>query len=421
MLEEKKKLFIIIVGVLLTVTLLFGVYFLLRSDGKAEGLETMTSTSTPTSAKTSVTPNQLIPTVVKDSILKSQDGGDTFEPYFTVATVEKLGLADVLSVSFHPVVEDRVIVTTFQDGLFINEDKINSWSPIPFPPKQIYSFILDKNSPDNRVFASGVVDENGRIFRTDNAGINWRAVYAEPGNGTYVSGIAQHPQKTDIILAGTSGGTIIKSLDGGTSWKNIGSKISGIITHFTFDSTNRLFAYFLSYKKSVYHSRDEGTTWLNWEEEKKKEVETLNKQSRELAKNGDREGAKSLSAQATALNKRNTQNKEPTGILVVVTDPSKTGTIYAGAAVGLYRSTDFGKYWTKLNIIESAEKFPIRSIAINPKNSNEIVFVAGKSFYKSTNTGETWSVTPLSNARNASFVAYDPFDPRTLFIGVSSQ
>jgi photosystem II stability/assembly factor-like uncharacterized protein len=108
----------------------------------------------------------------------------------------------------------------------------------------------------------------------------------------------------------------------------------------------------------------------------------------------------------------------PSGIVSIAPDPAVSGTLYAGTNAGLFRSTDYGKYWYELNIIESAKQFPIRSIAVNPKNPKEVVFVSGKAFYKSTNGGETWAITSLSVDRDASFVAYDPFDPKYLLIGL---
>lgn len=342
----------------------------------------------------------------KDSVLRSVDGGETFEEYFDIVASKQIGAADVLSISFHPLIPDRIIVTTYDDGLFLNSENKNEWNSIDFPPEQIYSFILDQKSPDDRIFASGVIDQNGRIFRSENAGENWRVVYAEPGVKTYISALAQHPKDPDIMLAGSNTGTVIKSLDGGNTWKNVGEKIDGNLSTFTFDSTNRSFVYSLSYKNKIYHSYNGGNIWLNWEEEKEKEVKALREDSRD---------------KASELSKRNKDNRAPKGIVYILADPRKSGTIYAGTVSGLYRSTDFGKYWYKLNIIESAENFPIPSIAINKNDSDEIIFVAGKTFYKSTNRGDTWAVAPLDNSRSASFVAYDPFNSMTIFVGTSGK
>ncbi|OGF63053.1 hypothetical protein A2662_00420 [Candidatus Giovannonibacteria bacterium RIFCSPHIGHO2_01_FULL_45_33] len=377
--------------------------------------------STGTPSKTTAGKNaskDLVPIVVLDSIVRSADAGESFEKYFKVATSSKIGNADVLSIVFHPLIRDRVFVTTYQDGIFLNEKRVNSWTKIDFPPKKIYSFILDNSSPDNRIFASGVVEENGRIFRTDDGGNKWRVVYAEPGLNSLVSALAQYPKNPKLIIAGTSMGTIVKSFDRGDTWKNVGQKIDGRISNFDFDSTKQ-FTYMLSYQSKIYFSTDEGSTWKNWEDEKAKEVAALNSQANALAGKQDSAGADALRKQAAALQKRNNENRQPGGVINIVTDPTKSGIIYAGTTNGLYRSKDYGKYWNKLNIIESAEKFPIKSVAISPKNSNEIVFVSGRSFYKSINNGDTWAVVPVNNSINAVFVAYDPFDPKIIFIGLS--
>jgi photosystem II stability/assembly factor-like uncharacterized protein len=319
-----------------------------------------------------VVQEDLVKGVYKDSVLRSTDGGNTFETFFTIATSSAVGTADVLSITFHPLVKDNV-------------------------------------------------ETNGRILHTDNGGKSWRAAYAEPGEGTYVSALAQHPKKFNEIFAGTNRGTIVKSIDGGDTWINVGQKVDGTISTFTFDSTKGLFVYLLSYQKKIHHSVDGGTTWLNWEEEKAKEVKELNDQASAAIKNGDKETGNQLREEASALATRNRENKAPAGTVFILADPFKSGLIYAGTTNGLYRSTDYGKYWYNMNIIESALSFPINSIAINPKNPNEISFVAGKTYYRSTNSGNTWATVPLDNSRKASFVAYDPFDTKTIFVGMSGK
>jgi photosystem II stability/assembly factor-like uncharacterized protein len=359
--------------------------------------------------------------VYKDSILKSVDSGLNFDTYFWIGTETELGAIDVLSITFHPEVQNNIVVSTYDDGLFINEGKNDQWQPIAFPPQKIYSFILDKNDPDNRAFASGVVGGNGRIFRTTDKGTNWRAVYAEPGNNTYVSALTQDPLDNNIIVAGTSAGTLIRSTDGGDTWKNIGQKISGNISHFTHDSKEASFVYLLLRGGKIYHSYDAGLTWLNWEEEKTKEITALSDRATELSRAGNKDGANALKDQVTALKDRNKTEKTPSGIIFIVADPNTSGVLYASLNKGLYRSTDYGKYWKQINIIESAERFPIPSVAINPDNSDEISFVAGNSFYRSINYGATWAVTPLDKTRNASFVAYDPFDTNVIYLGLSAK
>lgn len=418
--EKKNVVLQIIIAVAVIVVIIAIAMTFMSGNKKVETPSTEQNTETNESVQNT---NDIVAGVYKDSILRSTDSGLNFENYFKIATTTnaKIGIADVLSIAFHPDTENRIVVSTYDDGLFVNNESVNNWKQISFPPKQIYSFILDKNDPDNRAFASGVVSGNGRIFRTDTQGQSWRAVYAEPGVDTYISALVQNPQNADVVLAGTSVGTVVRSTDGGDTWKNIGQSIKGYISDFTYDSSRASFVYMLVNKGKIYHSTDGGLTWLNWEEEKTKEVKRLNEEASALTRAGNKEGGKQVKASATALQERNKTEKAPSGPIFIIADPSTSGTVYLSAATGIYRSTDYGKFWKPVNIIESALKFPIPSIAINPNDSSEISFVAGKTFYRSINGGVTWAITPLDNSRNASFVAYDPYDPTIIYVGMSTK
>ena len=211
---------------------------------------------------------------------------------------------------------------------------------------------------------------------------------------------------------------MVKSVDSGDTWKNVGNKIDGIVADIAFDSAQSLSTYLIVFGQKLYYSADGGVQWKDWEEEKQKEVAALYDRAANASSKGKASEAQRLQKQAENLSERNQKNKMPGGIVSVASDPNRTGVVYVGTNAGFFRSADFGKYWDGVNIIESAKKFSIRSIAVNPKDSNEIVFVAGKAFYKSIDEGVTWRTTGLNVDRGASFVTYDPFDPRYLFIGL---
>lgn len=352
------------------------------------------------------------------SLWKTSDGGQSFALKTKIDDKTSITKADILSIAYHPKTPGTIYVGSVDNGIFKTEDAGEQWTPIAFPPKKIYSFILDKNDPDKRMFASGVVGDWGKIFRTDDGGENWTPVYTEPGQKVPVTALSQHPTDTNVIFAGTYTGTVVKSVDSGDTWKNVGGKIDGIVADIVFDAKQKLTTYLITYGQKLYYSEDGGVTWIDWEEEKLKEVAALQNLAGEASAKGDSQGAETLQKQAQQLNERNQKDKMPQGIVSVVTDPVETGVVYAGTNAGFFRSPDYGKYWYELNIIESAKKFSIRSIAVNPKDSSEIVFVAGKAFYKSVDKGVTWSVTGLDVDRDASFVSYDPFDSRYLFVGL---
>jgi photosystem II stability/assembly factor-like uncharacterized protein len=101
-------------------------------------------------------------------------------------------------------------------------------------------------------------------------------------------------------------------------------------------------------------------------------------------------------------------NVQPDGIVALTADTINHNDLYAGAKNGLFRSTDNGKSWKSLTIIESSKKFPVHAIAINPQNSNEIVYAAGNAFYRSVDGGAKWATTQLEIDRGVGSIEYEP-------------
>lgn len=362
---------------------------------------------------------------VKPDDGKSESGNGTIDNSISTKAEnvngDLISTADILSIAFNSDKEKAIYVSTANDGLFRTEDAGELWKPIPFPPKNVYSFIVDNDDPDKRMFASGVVGEWGKIFRTTDSGENWEEVYTEPGEKVPVTALSQHIKDSKLMFAGTKKGTVAKSDDTGDTWKNvgqledywdarskkmiIGKKITGNVSGFDFDAKNKAQIYLFTYEAKLYYSNNEGDRWIDWELAKQREATKMqaDKVNPDIIK---------------AFRKRMAEEKMPSRIVSIAADPLISGTVYAGTSKGFYISTSYGKWWKEINIIESAKKYPIRSIAINPKISSEIVFVSGKAFYKSVDSGKTWEVVGLDVDRDVSFVAYDPFDSKYLFIGL---
>lgn len=350
------------------------------------------------------------------SIWRSTDSGAHFEPKVDIGENLKITKSDILSISFlppdpslslEPTTSSRIYAGTVDDGLFRTSNGGELWEHVDFPPKKIYSFTTDYRDPE-RMFATGMIANQGKIFRTKNGGREWEEKYTEPGTGTVIISLSEHPRQTDVLYAGTSAGTVVKSTDGGDTWRNIGNRVDGPITHIAFDAVSPDAVYLLVLDRQVYYSPNAGQEWRDW---------TVIKRNEERAPNSSAARAEpSASKTATAM----PAIAAPPSPVSLFADPRVSGTIYVGTKAGVFRSRDYGKNWEEVNIIESAKKFPIRALAVNPKNSDEIIFASGRAFYKSVNGGETWAVSELSVDREVSVLKYDPFNERTIFLGIRS-
>lgn len=317
------------------------------------------------------------------SIWKSFDSGQTFVPKVTIDEKSKISSADVLTMVFHPTDSQTIYIGTLGSGLFRTTDGGEHWQHLTFPPIKNYGLAIDQNNGD-RLFASGVYQGVSKIYRSVDAGQNWEEIYTEPGKDTVVTALASNPSNPQVLYAGTSAGVIIKSVNGGDEWKNI-SSAKGAVTQILFDPSSPNLTTLLVFGKGVIVSTDDGQTWSDYANQVK------------------------LSTKKEIV---------PKDMMSLVSDPGHPGTLYAGAQNGLFHSADNGKTWDSLNVIESSKKFPIRSLAINPNNSQDISYAAGKAFYRSTDTGAHWATTQLEIDRDVSLVKYDPMHPENIYFAL---
>lgn len=327
------------------------------------------------------------------SIWKSVDSGTTFAPKGVIDGNTSISTADVLSFDFHPTNSDIIYIGTLADGIFRTTNQAEQWEQVYFPPEKVYGFAIDPSNGD-RLYASGVYQDVSKIYLSENAGTDWREVYTEPGKSTVITALAIDPNKPSHIVAGTSTGVVIESLDSGNSWKNL-EAFDGPVTQLYFIQKNSGTLLALVQNKDIVVSHDGGTTWNT------KDKSTL----------------PDLTFDATT----DTETVTPTHQNALTVDQAMPGTLYTGTNTGIYKSADYGKTWSKLNILKSAEKFPIRAIDLNPKNSQEIAFVAGTAFYRSQDGGETWSTTELPVDRPVNILRYDPHNPEILYLSLRKQ
>lgn len=264
-----------------------------------------------------------------------------------------------------------------------------------------------------KAFAGGIT---GGLWVTDDidAGI-WRPVNdfffnlnvsciaidpSDPTRNTLYFGTGENMQPASLVNNATEirGQGIWKSIDGGTTWKQLPSTVNGtalndfnIVRKILVDRNGNIFA---SNRKGIYKSSDKGNNW----------------------------GPSLLiTAEGNDL------------------DMSSDGTIYATVYPTDYTSTRLGKIfklvgtdWIELiPNTHSFEVFKRCEIACSPSN-DQIIYALVENLlpslgrirlYRSNNKGATWtqvnttSVTGIDQPFNALSIAIDPNDPNVVFLG----
>lgn len=232
-----------------------------------------------------------------------------------------------------------------------------------------------------------VAAASGGVWKTTNHGTTFEPIF--DNYGSYSIGcVTIAPTNNNTIWVGTGennnqrsvafGDGVYKSLDGGKSFKNMGLKDSEHIGEIIVHPENENIVWVAAYggvwssggERGVYKSTDGGETW-----------------------------------------KKTLEISENTGIAEIAIDPSDPNTLYAsahqrrrrewtyiggGPESGLYKSTDGGETWKKINKGLPEGNMGRIGIAVSPVDPNYIYAIAEArddkgGFFRSTNKGESWT------------------------------
>ncbi len=232
-----------------------------------------------------------------------------------------------------------------------------------------------------------VVAHSGGVFKTTNAGTTWTPIF--DGTGVYSVGcVTIDPNDHLTIWVGSGennsqrsvgyGDGLYKSVDGGKTFAKVGLERSEHIAKVLVDPRN----------SNVVYVAAQGPLWGSGGD-------------RGLYKTTD--GGKTWNAALTI--------SENTGVTDVAFDPRNPDVIYAasyqrrrhvwtlidgGPESGIYKSTDAGKTWKKINRgLPQGDKGRI-GIAVSPQQPNVLYATVeaaqGESgFFRSEDAGETWT------------------------------
>jgi photosystem II stability/assembly factor-like uncharacterized protein len=226
---------------------------------------------------------------------------------------------------------------------------------------------------------------DGRIYKTSDSGRSW--IPLNPGIGSYeyvIDTLVQHPIESDHIYAGawdlhSNGGGLFESKDAGLTWTRIilpqgSSAIRGFAICKA--SPKYMIAGTLS---GAYISADGGRSWKH-------------------VGGSDLEKAES-----------------------VAIDPKDYRSLYVGTWRLGYKSSDFGKTWTRIDKGMPLDS-DLFSIAINPRNPEIIYASACSGVYRSSNRASSWTRMKLLPDRftvRAQAVYMDPADPQKIYVGTT--
>lgn len=314
------------------------------------------------------------------SIWKSADAGIEWEAKANM-TGSKIALdtIDVLSIAINPTDPNMALFGTIGNGIFKTTDGGQTIQPTNFISEKVYGLGFDPKD-GKIIYASGVWQGRGKIFKSVDSGDNWKEIYTVAANGPLVISLTIDVNSTNVVYVTTSDNQVLKSMDGGETWKNIYSAESPA-PKFAIDRRNSNSIYFLTVTGNVFRSRDGGQKFED------------------------------VSQRISAVSNGNQDFK------IIITDPTNAGWAYVAGAAGLYRTKNSGDSWEKIFVLDNPQNFPLTALAISPKNSNEIVYGASQATYRSTDGGKNWATHQFVSARAVNVLKYSEKDANIIYLG----
>jgi photosystem II stability/assembly factor-like uncharacterized protein len=294
----------------------------------------------------------------------------------------------------------------------------------------------------------------GGVWKSTDGGVNWKPLFDHESTSS-IGAIAVADSDHNVVYAGTGEGCIrgnmsygdgvYKSMDGGQSWKNIGLRDSQHIGALIVDpkDANIVFvaalghAYGPNSERGIFRTRDGGKTWdkVLYKDDHTGGIDVVFDPNNSnilfaslwqvmrtpysLDSGGPGSGLYKSTDGGTTW-KRLEGNGLPSGIMgrigvsVSGADGTRVYALIEAEKGGLYRSDDAGEHWTLVNDDERYRQraWYFTHIFADPK-SLDTVYVLNTGFFRSTDGGKTFALLPAPHGDHHG-LWIDPTNPQRI-------
>lgn len=310
------------------------------------------------------------------------------------------------------------------NGVFQSVDRGQTWTPLfsPFFQSSVNAIAIDPTNPSTLYLAASYGDpkagtSGGGVFKSIDGGASWDAG-TSPGNLPFRS-VALDPANSLRVWAASSTQAIFRSDDGGATWSPASAGLTDVSVDALLAPAGSPFVYAGTVGSGVFRSGDGGDSWSASDPGMQAYLGFAVLADSSTAGVAYAAGYPYGAAIAKTTDGGTTWTPAITGLTPsmgaesLAIDPTAPSTVYAGfeSFNGIFKSANAGQSWT---LSASATDSAYHAIVVDPSNPSTVHAAGDHGFWRTTDAGATWIETTPTEYEATALVLH-PSAPTTLY------
>jgi photosystem II stability/assembly factor-like uncharacterized protein len=314
-------------------------------------------------------------------IFKTTNKGDNWLQKAAVpsTTGEKrsIGNVNVISIVQDPQDANALYLGTTDNGVFYTYDGGESWMQ---PPQIIRGRVPSVAiHPKDKCTIYAAIEN--KLLKSEDCSRSWSVTYLDARLDKLTAVVAVDFFNPQIVWIANNAGDVLKSTDGGASWQNAHS-FNNPVVRLAMHSSDSRRVFVATKTAGIWRTDDGGGTWKNLSDGYK-----------------DKGGSMEFFDLSLGVSDAN--------IMVFA------------SKFGLLRSLDSGETWEPIELLTPPGTTLIYSVAVDPKDVNNLYYGTSTTFYRSPNGGVNWIPKKLPSTRTATALLVDRTNPNVLYMGMT--
>lgn len=332
---------------------------------------------------------------LRDAMLVfSSDGGGKWQvPEFVHEKKEALP-SGILDIAFDPREANTLFMGTRGAGLWKSVDGGAHWSRardrdgVIGERSDVYKVAISRSRPEV-MYLAVFQNSRGRVLKSDDGGAVFREIYAVTQNRYGVFDVYVSPFSPAEAMIATGEGRLLETRNSGATWRIAHTFLEPVVRI----AVNPAFPgerYAVTSSGTISHTFDGGHTWMA--------VKNAG-DSGSVASNGE--------IHHPYENWGFGFSSSPSTFDFAI-DPANPAMLYLVRGNLLSASSDGGLSWKKITTLIAGKGTALGGVAAHPNDSHTFFVTAGSDFYRSNDSGATWSVKMLGTQRPLKKIFVNP-------------